>query len=169
MQPKKISPLSRWISATNLVNIWYMIAVVCHLISKNVRTFHIHYWDCVRSFASLWASVWINSLKKPGPPPAMSHPNKPKKKTHRHLPRMQKTQLGGGFKCFFIFTPYLGKIPHVDSYFSNGLKPPTILFLGETFWGTPLWQRISSYCFAPGFIPLFSRYLAVSRSWTHQE
>ena len=35
--------------------------------------------------------------------------------------------LGGGFKYCVIFIPiYLGKIPHVDSYFSDGLvQPPT--------------------------------------------
>ena len=34
--------------------------------------------------------------------------------------------LGGGFKYFFMFTPYLGKIFHFDKYFSKGLvQPPT--------------------------------------------
>ena len=32
---------------------------------------------------------------------------------------------GGGFKDFFDFHPYLGEDSDFDSYFSNGLKPPT--------------------------------------------
>ena len=32
----------------------------------------------------------------------------------------------------FFFHPYLGKIPHFDSYSSNGLKPPTRNWMG--FW-----------------------------------
>ena len=31
----------------------------------------------------------------------------------------------GGFKCFLMFTPKIGEDFHFDSYFSNGLKPPT--------------------------------------------
>ena len=110
----KISRLSRWMSATNLVNIWYMIAVVCHLISKNVRTFHTQLWYCVRLFASLWASISMNQFikQKTDPPPAISHPNKPKKKTHRHLPPNAKNHnYRWWFQIFYIFTPTWGRFP----------------------------------------------------------
>ena len=34
-------------------------------------------------------------------------------------------RLGGGFKYFWHFHPYLGKIQILTNIFSNGLKPPT--------------------------------------------
>ena len=34
-----------------------------------------------------------------------------------------KKKLAGGFKPFFIFIPYVGKISHFDEYFWNGLVP----------------------------------------------
>ena len=37
--------------------------------------------------------------------------------------------LGGGFKYFFNFHPYLGNDPIWRAYFSNGLKPPTSIAL----------------------------------------
>ena len=36
-----------------------------------------------------------------------------------------RQQLGGGFKDFWNFHPKIGEDSHFDSYFSNGLKPPT--------------------------------------------
>ena len=34
--------------------------------------------------------------------------------------------LGGGFKYFFMFTPYLGKVPILTSIFFKGVvQPPT--------------------------------------------
>ena len=36
--------------------------------------------------------------------------------------------LGGGFK-YFLFSPLLGETIHFDQYFSNGLKPPTRIFM----------------------------------------
>ena len=112
----KISRLSRWMSATNLVNIWYMIAVVCHLISKNVRTFHTQLWYCVRLFASLWASISMNQFIKQ----KQTHPQQfltqtSLRKRHTAIsPQMQKiTTIGGGFK-YFIFSPLLGEDSHVD-------------------------------------------------------
>ena len=38
--------------------------------------------------------------------------------------------LGGGF-TYFLCSPLLGEDFHFDSYFSNGLKPPTSLSFGE--------------------------------------
>ena len=35
--------------------------------------------------------------------------------------------LGDGFKYLFEFLPPFGEDSHFDSYFSNGLKPPTSL------------------------------------------
>ena len=35
--------------------------------------------------------------------------------------------LGGGFK-YFLCSPLLGEMIQFDSYFSNGLKPPTSFF-----------------------------------------
>ena len=35
------------------------------------------------------------------------------------------SQLGGGFKYFLDFHPYLGKISNLTNTFSDGLKPPT--------------------------------------------
>ena len=37
--------------------------------------------------------------------------------------------LGGGFKCFFYFHPYLGKSSNLTHIFSNGLKPPSCIDL----------------------------------------
>ena len=37
----------------------------------------------------------------------------------------QQTNLGGAFKYFFYFQPYLGKIPILTNIFHNGLKPRT--------------------------------------------
>ena len=39
-------------------------------------------------------------------------------------PKVQKNDLGGGFK-YFYFQPLSGEYFHFDSYFSDGLKPPT--------------------------------------------
>ena len=36
--------------------------------------------------------------------------------------------LGGGFK-YFLFSPLFGEDSHFDQYFSDGLKPPTSVFL----------------------------------------
>ncbi len=50
---------------------------------------------------------------------------------HFHLPRnlggcIYNSKLGGGFKYFWCFHPYLGKMnPFWRAYFWNGLKPPT--------------------------------------------
>ena len=38
---------------------------------------------------------------------------------------MKKAFLGGGNSNIFFKANYLGKISHFDSYFSDGLKPPT--------------------------------------------
>ena len=56
------------------------------------------------------------------------------------------TLLGGGFK-YFLFSSLFGEDPHFDSYFSNGLKPPTRLGL------PPLTQLQSP----PGWHYIFSR------------
>ena len=54
--------------------------------------------------------------------------------------------LGGGFK-YFLFSPLFGEMIQFDSYFSNGLKPPSsftfflvdevVFFMTETYQGTP--------------------------------
>lgn len=91
-----------------------MIAVVCHKKSQRMSEHLIFIFDIV-GVSSLCASVLINSFEKTGPPRAMSHPNKPKKKTHSHLPPMQtENTTRWYFQSCFIFTSYLGKIPHVD-------------------------------------------------------
>ena len=50
--------------------------------------------------------------------------------SENHLPckKWTKTNLGGGF-IFFLFSPLFGEDFQFDSYFSNGLKPPTRNFL----------------------------------------
>ena len=40
---------------------------------------------------------------------------------------IRQTLLGGGFKYFFHFHPYLGKISNLTHVFWSGLKPPTSL------------------------------------------
>ena len=45
----------------------------------------------------------------------------------------KRLKLDGGFKYFL--NPYFGEDSHFDSYFSNGLKPPT----SKLFWGLPSW------------------------------
>ena len=53
--------------------------------------------------------------------------------------QQKKQLLGGGFKDFLNVHPYLGEDSHFDSYFSNGLKPPSrksvlsILYLWDLF------------------------------------
>lgn len=115
---KKISPLS--LDGWGILIWWiyiymiYMIAVVCHKKSQRMSEHLIFIFDIV-GVSSLCASVLINSFEKTGPPRAMSHPNKPKKKTHSHLPPMQtENTTRWYFQSCFIFTSYLGKIPHVD-------------------------------------------------------
>ena len=46
--------------------------------------------------------------------------------------------LGGGFK-YFLFSPLFGEDSHFDSYFSNGLKPPTSFSL--IHFASPLHRR----------------------------
>ena len=47
----------------------------------------------------------------------------------QHFRRIKYHRNPSGFKhfyCIFYDHPYMGKIPNVHSYFSDGLKPPTI-------------------------------------------
>ena len=44
--------------------------------------------------------------------------------TTLHIAPLEK-ELGGGFKCFWNFHPYLGKISILTINFTKGLKPPT--------------------------------------------
>ena len=50
--------------------------------------------------------------------------------TTLHIAPVEK-ELGGGFKCFWNFHPYLGKMSILTDIFdfAKGLKPPT-----ENFW-----------------------------------
>ena len=60
----------------------------------------------------------------------------------RHIDQsVQNPRLGGGFN-FFNFSPLFGEDFHFDSYFSDGLKPPTRRVL---FWSKCLIQK--SFCF----------------------
>ena len=57
--------------------------------------------------------------------------------------------LGGGFKYFWNFHPYLGKIPILTNIFSTGLKPPTsTIFLAHFLWS--FWHYFSVW--APLFL-----------------
>ena len=83
---------------------------------------------------SLWTKGWLHCQI------SISHhiwPSTPKAETfnaHTHTQTLhdhlwakagwQRDYLVGGFK-HFLFHPYLGKIPILTRYFSNGLKPPT--------------------------------------------
>ena len=42
----------------------------------------------------------------------------------KRMQSCKRRDLGGGFK-YFLFSPLFGEDFPVDSYFSNGLKPPT--------------------------------------------
>ena len=73
-----------------------------------------------------------------------------------------KEILGGGFKQFFIFTPIPGEMMQFDSYFSDGLKPPTGIFLifGDTGIAKQNMPLIEKTCQmkeeSPFFSPAFS-------------
>ena len=46
------------------------------------------------------------------------------KERRKEIKTSQGRCLGGGFR-YFLFSPLLGEMIQFDSYFSNGLKPPT--------------------------------------------
>ena len=46
------------------------------------------------------------------------------RKKQQMMAEFKHSQLGGGFK-YFLFSSLFGEDSHFDSYFSNGLKPPT--------------------------------------------
>ena len=60
-------------------------------------------------------------------------------KHHDHDPLIRS--LGGGF-TFFLFSPLLGEMIQFDSYFSNGLKPPTGISLQPAFSRQKTWHVI---------------------------
>ena len=53
-------------------------------------------------------------------------------KIHENPKIQPKPLLGGGFK-HFLFPPLFGEMVQIDSYFSDGLKPPTRKPLGLVF------------------------------------
>ena len=92
------------------------------------------------------------------------------------------TQLGGGFR-FFFSSPIWGRWTHFDSYFSNGLKPPTswdviedsLLFFGDVlgfgdfcwwfmgcFWNGVWLVGVQIYCFCWMILSCFLYYVQSS-------
>ena len=73
--------------------------------------------------------------------------------------------LGGGFKYFLSSPLSLEKIPTLTSIFSNGLKPPTSIYVPSTY--IPflklidrLWKMVVGKVYFPyGFWPIFSSVL----------
>ena len=61
--------------------------------------------------------------------------------SHSENYRHQYSQSGWWFQIFFIFTPKIGEDFQFDSYFSDGLKPPTSQWFWRTF-RTYSWQLV---------------------------
>ena len=72
---------------------------------------------------SHWQSVRVANSRD-STPLSQLRTGGPQKINQNH--GFEKGILGGGFKMIFYFHPYFwGRWTHFDSYFSDGLKPPT--------------------------------------------